>query len=326
MFITAASTISYQHTFRNKGFAAALVEINDSSNLITPDYSGFIAAMDRRRMSHVQKMSIACALDCVQQANIEQPDAIIVGTSMGCSINTKNFLDKILEAKEGPLSPTSFIVSTHNTIAGQIALLMKNHGYNMTHTQNSLSFEQALVDAMLCCEEGLTNVLVGGTDEEEDSIYNMRERLKNDKIRLTSGASFFIVSNRDTEKSAVNIVDAGSFGLVKNSEELMLSFLKNNRMNLQELDLVLYAISDQNKLHYLKTAFGYERLFDYQQVAGTYYTNSAFAMHYAIDILTNQPHPIFGKRKTVLVYNNLIPENLGLILLRSKNEGNEVTK
>ena len=325
MFITAASTISYQHTFRNKGFSKALVQINDASVLITPDYSEFIAAMDRRRMSHVQKMSIACAMDCVQQANIE-PDAIIVGTSMGCSINTKNFLDKILDAKDGPLSPTSFIVSTHNTIAGQIALLMKNHGYNMTHTQNSLSFEQGLVDAMLCCKEGLTNVLIGGADEEEDAIYNMRERLKNDQIRLTSGASFFIVSSTETENSFVNMIDVGSFGLVKNSHESMLSFLESNKTNPHEVDLILYAISDENKLHDLKTAFGDERLFDYQQVAGTYYTNSAFAMHYAIDILSNQPHPIFGKRKTVLVYNNLIPENLGLILLRSKNEENEVTK
>jgi 3-oxoacyl-[acyl-carrier-protein] synthase II len=319
MFITAASTISYQHTFRNKGFSAAPVEINDSSNLITPDYSGFIAAMDKRRMSHVQKMSIACAMDCVQQANIEQPDAIIVGTSMGCSLNTKNFLDKILDAKEGPLSPTSFIVSTHNTIAGQIALLMKNHGYNMTHTQNSLSFEQGLLDAMLCCGEGLTNVLVGGTDEEEDSIYNMRARLRNDQIRLTSGASFFLVSNINNEFGAVNMIDVGSFGLVKNSHQSMLSFLESNKTNLKELDLVLYSISDENRLNDLRSVFGDDRLFDYQQVAGTYYTNAAFAMHYAIDILCKQPHPIFGEIKTVLVYNNLIPENLGLVLLEKKN-------
>ena len=320
MFINAASTISYQPTFGNNGFSLSWKEIDASSELIIPDYSEFIPAMDRRRMSHVQKMSIACAMDCVQQAKIEQTDAIIVGTSMGCSINTKNFLDKILDANDGPLSPTSFIVSTHNTIAGQIALLMKNHGYNMTYTQNNLSFEQSLVDAMLCCGDGLMNVLVGGADEEEDSIYNMRARLKNDNIIQTCGASFFMVSNVKNKIGAVSLIDVGSFGLVKNILEATFEFLNDNNTTAREIDIVLYALNDENKLHELKSVFGAESLFDYQQVAGTYYTNSAFAMHYAIDILSNQPHPICKEVKTILVYNNLIPENLGLILLRKENE------
>ena len=319
MFIKAAATISYQPTFRNPGFSLDRRIINSSSEAITPDYTEFIPAMDRRRMSHVQKMSVTCAMDCLQQANNEQLDAIIVGTSMGCSMNTRNFLDKILDAKDGPLSPTSFIVSTHNTIAGQIALLLNNHGYNMTYTQNSLSFEQSLFDAMICCGEGLMNVLVGGTDEEEDSIYNMPLRLKNDKIIQTSGASFFLVSGIKSQNEKVSVIDVGSFGLVKNTDETISRFLDGNKMNVQELDLVLYAISDENKLNELNSLFGQSRLFDYQQASGTYYTNSAFALHYAIDILSNQPHPIFGNATNVLVYNNLIPENLGLILLSTKN-------
>ena len=320
MFINAASTISYQLTFRNNGFSLAPKEINDSSELVTPDYNEFIPAMDRRRMSHVQKMSIACAMDCLQQSKVEQPDAIIVGTSMGCCINTKNFLDKILDANEGPLSPTSFIVSTHNTIAGQIALLMKNHGYNMTYTQNSLSFEQSLVDAMLCCDEGLMNVLVGGTDEEENSIYNMPERLKNDQIIQTSGSSFFMVSNIKSKTGAVSLIDVGSFGLVKNTHEATFEFLQANNTTAKEIGIVLYALSDESKLNELKTIFAPGKIVDYQKMSGTYYTNSAFAMHHAIDILSHQPHPLFADVNTVLVYNNLIPENLGLILLSTKNE------
>jgi len=320
MFINASSTISYQHTFRNAGFSLVKKDIDPSSVLLTPDYAEFIPAMERRRMSQVQKMSIACAMDCLHQSRIAQPDAIIVGTSMGCSINIKNFLDKILDANDGPLSPTSFIVSTHNTVAGQIALLMKNHGYNMTYTQNSLSFEQSLGDAMLCCAEGLKNVLVGGADEEEDSLYNMRERLKNDKVLLTSGASFFILSNIRRQGNAINLIDVGSFGLIKNTLDTTLNFLKANNTTDLEIDMVLYAMSEKSKLNELTSFFGAERLFDYQEITGTYYTNSAFAMNYAVDILSNRPHPIFGEVKTVLVYNNLIPENLGLILLGTKNE------
>ena len=321
MFINAASTISYQPSFRNAGFSSMVKNLGIKGDLIIPDYNEFIPAMDRRRMSHVQKMSIACAIDCLEQAGLKQPEAIIVGTSMGCSINTKNFLAKIFDADEGPLSPTSFIVSTHNTIAGQIALLLKSHGYNMTYTQNSLSFEQSLMDAVLCIDNGLSNVLVGGADEEEDTIYNMRERLKNKEMLLTCGASFFILSNKKHEKSAINLVNVGSFGLMKNTNEITKNFLRENNSSPNEIDLVLFAISEEKKLNELKLLFDAGKLFDYQKITGTYYTNSAFAMHYAIDILFSNRNPFFnGEIKNILVYNNLISENLGLILLSTGNE------
>jgi hypothetical protein len=317
MFIKAASTISYQRTFRNPGFSATLKPLTTQSELLAPDYSGFIAAMDRRRMTDIQKMSITCAMDCLDQSGIKQPDAIIVGTSMGCSVNIKTFLDKILEAGEGPLSPTSFIVSTHNTVAGQIALLLKNHGYNMTYTQNTLSFEQALIDAMISCDDSMKNVLVGGADEEENAIYNMHGRLGDNDALLTSGASFFLVSNRK-EAGAVRIVDVGSFGWVENNGHTVNQFLQANNTTIDEVDLTIFAIDGkQNELPNLLPG----KLIDYQQFAGTYYTSSAFAMHYAFDILLTQLHSNHGDHvKTILVYNNLLPENLGLILLTSKTD------
>ncbi|MGZ3924515.1 MAG: beta-ketoacyl synthase chain length factor [Flavisolibacter sp.] len=317
MFIKAASTISYQPTFRNPGFSASLTPLTEVSKLSAPDYTGFIAAMDRRRMSDIQKMSITCAMDCLTQAEIQQPDAVIVGTSMGCSVNIKTFLDKIIEANEGPLSPTSFIVSTHNTVAGQIALLLKNHGYNMTYTQNTLSFEQGLIDAMISCKEGMNNVLVGGADEEEESIYNMHARLNDNNALLSSGASFFLMSNQH-DQCRVRVVDVGSFGWVENNGHTVNQFLQANNTTIDEVDLTLFAIDGKQKeLPNLLPG----KLIDYQQFAGTYYTSSAFALHYAFDILLTQLHSNHGDHvKTILVYNNLLPENLGLILLTSKTD------
>jgi hypothetical protein len=321
MQITASSTISYQHTFRNKGFSLELSELKRISELITPDYSAFIPAMDRRRMSNVLKMSIACSIDCLEQAGLEQPDAIVVGTSMGCCIHTRNFLDKIISANRGPLSPTSFIVSLHNTIAGQISLLLKNHGYNMTHTQNSLSFEQGLIDGMLCINDGCSNVLVGGADEEEDAIYNMRVRLNDEKIHLSCGSSFFILTNQKVNPAFINLVDVGSFGLIDDSSRIITEFLDSNNVSTEEIDLVLYSNSDQKKMGGMKILFGDSQLFDYQKITGTYFTNSAFAMHYGIDILSHRKHPVFGEGLSkVLVCNNLIPENVGLILLDNKSD------
>ena len=316
MFIRAASTISYQPTFRNNGFSAGLHPLQAGCQLLLPDYTGFIPVMDRRRMSQAQKMSITCAIDCLQQSGMEQPGAIIVGTSMGCSVNTRTFLDKIYSAGEGPLSPTAFIVSTHNTIAGQIALLWKNHGYNMTYTQNTLSFEQSLADALLTIQGGSAPVLVGGVDEEENTIYNMRERLKNDQLLLTSGASFFMLSGKKNAADNVHVVDVGSFGLITSAAETTRSFLAVHNKTPQQVDLVLYAVSSPAAATGLQALFGQNQLFDYQQMVGTYFTNAAFALHYALDILSQHPHPVFGAGiRNVLVYNNLIPENLGLTLL-----------
>ncbi len=321
MYITASSTISHQPTFRNKGFSSKLSQLEPVSDLITPDYSPFIPAMDRRRMSQVLKMSIACSMDCLEQVGVTQPGAIIVGTSMGCSIHTKNFLDKILSANDGPLSPTSFIVSTHNTIAGQISLLLKNHGYNMTHTQNSLSFEQALIDAMLCINSGHHNVLVGGADEEEDTLYNIKERLNSDNIHVTGGASFFILSDEKGKHDSVTLVDVESFGLIDDSVFMIKKFFDSNKVSIKEIDLVLYANSEQKKTEELKILFGPGKIFDYQKIAGTWLTNAAFALDYGIDILSHGKHPVFGEGiRKVLVCNNLIPENLGLILLDNKSD------
>jgi hypothetical protein len=238
---------------------------------------------------------------------------------MGCPVHTKNFLDKILAANEGLLSPTSFIVSTHNTIAGQISLLLKNHGYNITHTQNSLSFEQSLLDGMLCIQNGYSNVLVGGVDEVENSIYNMKARLNDENIHITCGASFFILSDKAASPASVNLVDVESFGLMVDAAGVVRNFLDSNNISPEEIDLVLYSNSGKRNSDELTTILGHKKIVDYQKLSGTYYTNSAFAMHYGADVLLHKSHPVFGdKINRVLIYNNLIPENLGLILLDNK--------
>lgn len=320
MHLLASSTISYQPTFGKKGFFSVLAEKNPQPEPITPDYSAFIPAMDRRRMSQVLKMAIACSMDCLEQAGISQPDGIIVGTAMGCSTHTRNFLDKIISADDGPLSPTSFIVSTHNTIAGQISLLLKNHGYNMTHTQNSLSFEHALADAMLCISSGYKHVLVGGADEEEHTLYNMKERLNDETITLTGGASFFILAGKQAGQGGVHLTDVGAFGLISDIPGTITEFLETNKLVATAIDLVLYANCDQRKTDQLKSIFGEDKMADYHKMAGTYYTNAAFGMHCGIDMLSHGKNTVSGEKiKRVLVCNNLIPENLGLILLENKS-------
>lgn len=315
MQIIAASTISHQPTFRNKGFSSKL-SAGTGSGVQHPDYTEFITAMNRRRMSDVLKMSIACTIDCLDQASISQPQAIIVGTGMGCCIFTKQFLEKIRSSNGGLLSPTSFILSTHNTIAGQISLLLGNHSYNMTHTQNSLSFEQTLIDGCMCIAEGCKNVLVGGADEMEDVLYNMDARLQTENTHTASGASFFILSSQLAALDAINLLDVKCFGLTDNLTENIMSTLDANKLSTDAIDLVLYASSHQKSMEDISTVFPHSALYDYQNLVGVYFTNSAFALHYAIDILLHTPSlPAQKKIRTILICNSMIPENLGLILI-----------
>lgn len=314
MYILATSAISYQATFQNEGFSRHLIEIDDDAELIRPDYSLYIPAMERRRMSEVVKMAIACSIDCLSQAHFAQPDAIIVGTSMGCCTHTKAFLDKILTSDGNLISPTSFIQSTHNTIAGQISLLLKNHSYNTTHTQNSLSFEHALMDGFLCANEGCTQILVGASDENEPELHNLKERLKNEIGTAGYGASFFILSPEQTDVG-IELVDIASFGLIQEYGSLITDFLSANKLTHADIDQVLYSNSTPLIKHVLNDLFQTQVMIDYQKYSGLYFTNSAFAMSLAIDMLKEADR---SKSKYVLVCNNLVPENLGLTLLRRK--------
>ena len=186
----------------------------------------------------------------------------------------------------------------------------------MTHTQNSLSFEQALIDGILCIKDGCQHVLAGAADEMENELYNINTRLNNQNLHLGCGASFFILSAENNDSPSINLVDVGSFGLIDEEVEVITDFLDLNNLSANEVDLVLYSSSNQNTLEALNAVFCHSELFDYQQISGTYFTNSAFAMHYGIDILLQGKPTFLGKKiRRVLICNNLIPENLGLILI-----------
>ncbi|SDG51993.1 Beta-ketoacyl synthase, N-terminal domain [Dyadobacter soli] len=303
LYISAASTISHQPTFRNAGFSETLGPVEASSALISPDYKAYIDAGLLRRMSKILRMSVACAKDCVEQAGSGQPDAIVVGTGLGCLQDTEKFLNTSLTV-EGLLPPTSFIQSTHNTMAGQISLSLGNHGYNMTHTQNTLSFEHALLDAAMLLREGDRNVLVGAADEHIDILNDIAVQLAFEATApLTSAASFFILSDEHTGNAAAALADLFTSGATDNAQEEIDAFLDRNGLQPGDIDLALYAG---------KPVSGVARNIDYLPLAGVYPTASAFAMHYAVDVLSEN-----SKVRNVLICNTLRKSNLGLILLQA---------
>jgi 3-oxoacyl-(acyl-carrier-protein) synthase len=143
-----------------------------------PDYAGLIPPMQLRRMSKAVRMGIGASLACLRSAKLEKPDAITVGTSLGCIADTEVFLKKLVEQEEQMLSPTAFIQSTHNTVAGQIALATGCHGYNNTLVQHGHSFETAVMGASLyLAEHPDHNMLCGGVDELTDTVHGLLQRV-----------------------------------------------------------------------------------------------------------------------------------------------------
>src|SRR6478752_7380571 len=98
----------------------------------TGDLSMHIPPMQLRRMSKIVRMGIAAALSCKAESPGVVPEAITVGTAWGCVQDTEQFLKKLVAQEEQMLTPTAFIQSTHNTVAGQIALITGCNGYNNT--------------------------------------------------------------------------------------------------------------------------------------------------------------------------------------------------
>ncbi len=315
-YINGASTISHQPTFRNEGFSSLIEKIGEESALINPDFKEYIDAGLLRRMSKILRISVACAKDCLRQGGVDQPDSIVVGTGLGCLMDTEKFLNNFLTI-EGLLPPTAFIQSTHNTIAGQISLSLGNHGYNMTHTQNSLSFEHALLDAMLLLGEDDTQVLVGAADEHIDILDEISENLGSSRgVPKSSGASFFVVTSLKNDNALALIRDVETIGLVPDVSDAIKAFLQNNSIDPSGIDQVFFTDDGKEGIpDFLTSIFNglpVPEFINYPLFSGLYATNSAFALHLAVDKMKQNK-----ELRNVLICNHLVNHNLGLILLQS---------
>src|ERR1700709_121158 len=228
-YIRSSSCISAQNTFGNNDFLTDIIEYTGTRlKAIEPDYKEYIDPKQIRRMSHIIRMGVAAAKDCLHQSDIEMPGAIITGTALGCLEDTVTFLTRVVELNEEMLPPTAFIQSTHNTVAAQIALMLKCHNYNNTFVHKGISFESALFDAiMLLREQEADNILVGGTEEMVDTSFKVLTRLGLYKRQPVSnlelyqtpskgtiggeGAAFFLLTDKPSPENQAELLGVETF-------------------------------------------------------------------------------------------------------------------
>ena len=349
MYIRATGSISPQRTFGHPSLLSEALEYNGNRlNCAEPDYREIIDVKWIRRMSRIIKMGVAAALECLQEAKLEMPDAIITGTAYGCMEDTGIFLKKMVENKEEMLTPTAFIQSTHNTVGAQIALILSCNKYNNTFVHRGFSFESALLDAVLLLRENEgNNILVGAADEITDISHAILSRFGLYKNQLPSnldlykarskgtvageGASFFVLANQpsDTDYAILESVTTfykpeDAIVIKKNIE----SFLASQSVTLDDIDLVMNGRNgdmEDDKIYEELDAiiFGNKEQISYKHLCGEYPTSSSFALWLAVNILKTGIVPMAagskshsGKKiKRILIYNHYQKAYHSLFLL-----------
>ncbi len=208
---------------------------------IHPDYKQYINPTALRRMSPVIRMGLAASRVCMEEAGIERPDAILVGSGLGCVSDTVKFLNQVIDNQELLLNPTAFIQSTHNTVSGQIALMLGCRAYNLTFSQNTISFETALLEGMMLLEEEEAhNVLLGGIDEVVEESYQLMDKNGCVNGPVGEGSSFFVISSERSVKSMARVDGVEILNRSKNPEDISNrthSFLASHGLLAEEIDL-----------------------------------------------------------------------------------------
>lgn len=290
-----------------------------------PNYKEFIQKKLLRRMSRIVRMGLATAHKALEEAQNPSLDAIISGTAWGCVKDTEKFLETIIENNEEYLTPTAFVQSTHNTVAGQIALLHHNNCYNMSYVQGNVSFESALIDALLLFYDNKAkNILVNGIDEQTDKLKILLERLQcaqpNKRI-MGEGAACFILGSEKVDNSYAQLMGVKMLYRPKDKtaiEHSISTLLKEANLTTDSIDLVLTG-NDNTSLE--QQLFPNATLSLYKTLCGEYPTSTAFAMAIAAQLIKgNQATQQALKIKQsevnhILIYNNHQNINHSIILL-----------
>lgn len=350
IYIHGTGCVSAQETAQQAAFPVTVRPYQGARiQTADPDYKQWIDLKMIRRMSHAVKMGIAAAKLSLEQAGIEKPDAVITGTAYGCLDDTGVFLTKLVNQQEEMLTPTAFIQSTHNTVAGQIALLLSCHGYNNTFVHKGFSFESALNDSMMILREGhLQTILAGAMDELTDHSFNILSRfnlykkepvtpeaLLHSQSRGTiagEGATCFVLGTQQGN-SRVKLMGLSTIYRPDSPAELatdVMAFLAAHNCAPEHVDLLITgrngdANGDAWYAQIEQQLFNNKSIACFKHLSGEYPTVAAFGMwmgarsiageQLPVHVMFNGAAPVSPQR--VLIYNHHQQTHHSLILLHA---------
>jgi len=284
-----------------------------------------------RRMGKSIRMGVGAALPLIAETN--SIDGIIMGSANAGMDDCVKFLNQMVQYEEGQLTPGSFVQSTGNVIAGQLGLITKNKGYNITHIHLGLAFENALLDAMMQLNVNPSNnYLVGGVDEISPFHYNIetlagsykKEDISNKKLYeadspgclVGEGAAMFIVNSSPgsaiAKIAAISTIHNTDIELIKQQLKI---FLQNNLEAGAGIDLFLSGENGDNRtLPYYIACEGLltedTAIVRYKHMVGDFATASALGLWYSCEFLQEQvPEHMFKKKTSKTAYRNILLYN-----------------
>ncbi|MCB0790683.1 MAG: beta-ketoacyl synthase chain length factor [Flavobacteriales bacterium] len=313
--IIGASCISPQDTFDRDGIASVKGYDGHPLHAIAPDLRRYIDPVRGRRMARVSRFGMATALNALERAGVRDPGGIIVGTGLGCMESTERFLDTMIANAEMMVNPTAFIQSTHNAVAGQIALALGSRACNFTYLHKGLSFPSALFDAFVQVrDEGNERVLAGGVDIITDDHFAIQRRsglLKEEGVGnlgvlehggpgavCGEGAAFFVLDGRPGQGTDVRLVEVDIHYApdLPDAAAHVRSILQRHMLEPDAIDLVVVGPNgdamDDPAYGPVMELFPTATVTAFKPLCGEFYTANAFGTWYAwSSLVQGRVHP-----------------------------------
>ncbi len=346
LYIHNSSCISPQRTFGEIDIQTLRQPVDNKLEVIEPYYKD-IPSGALRRMGKAVRIGVGAALPLLHDKNV---NGIIIGTANGGMEDCIRFLNQIIDYDEGRLTPANFVQSTANAIAAQLGMMHSNKGYNITHVQGGLSFENALLDAAMMVSENKDNTyLAGAVDEISSYNYNIdwlagwykkeiMEPVDFYKAETTGsiageGAAMFIVNGIETnaiaEVEAVHIFHTEDEELVQSQLQ---RFVAKHIAAGDAIDLFLTGENGDSRYTKYYDVAGVvmppgTTVARYKHFCGEYPTSSAVALWIACHLMQEDatlPKHMIKKEaanmgfKRTLIYNHYKARQHSLIMVRSK--------
>jgi len=343
MYITSLKAISPQSTYDESFFSGNItVHSGNKYKALEPNYTGLINPNLLRRMGKSIRMGIGAGFQLIQGE--ENIDGIILGSSEGGLEDCIKFLNQIVTYNEGTLTPTNFVQSTPNALAGNLALMSQNTCYNITHVHKGQAFENSLLDAFLLFGEGKAKtILLGNVEEISDYNFNIETSAGQFKVEETTsenllssstkgtvcgeGSTMFILKANATEYFAKILdVDQISYPTENEIQSLIRKFLEKNNLTPNDIDALVLGYNGDSRTDFwytnvANTIFPQQAIYSYKNYVGEYPTAIAFGTYLAAYLLSGKSISILPLKhsskpiKRILVYNHSNGIQHGVILM-----------
>lgn len=343
MYIKDLTCISPQKTITGEFFGEEpLIHLGPAIKAVEPGYED-IPRGQLRRMGKSNRMATGAGMPLLQK---HKTDGIIIGTTDGGMEDCHRFLNQIIQYEEGTLTPTGFVQGSPSSPAGGLALMSSNSGYNNTHSNKGLSFENCVIDAQLLFEEGRANSLLIGCVEEISQaplkIAQLAGHIKTEEVSTDKmfdsktrgalkgeGAVMFVVED-SAEDAIAEIVDVDMITCPSEADLLEKAerFLNRNGIEKDQIDALMLGYAgdaerDKWYDHFSDSLFPDHGVITFKNLFGENAAASSFATWFAANLVNGETapemaikKPIPSESKTILIYNHYQGTQHGFVLIK----------